>query len=113
MEEQERRFRARIEDPRKIWKLSPMDVESYNRWFEYSNARDDMLAATDTRHAPWYLVRADSKKRGRLNYISHFLDQIPYEKLPRDEVKLGKRSRKGKYDDRASIAGFNFVSEKY
>ena len=113
MEEQERRFRARIEDPRKIWKLSPMDVESFNRWFDYSKARDDMIAATDTKHAPWYLVRANVKKRARLNCISHLLSQIDYKELPREKVKLGKRSMKGKYDDEASITGFNFVPERY
>ena len=113
MEEQERRFRARIEDPRKVWKLSPMDVESYNRWYDYSKARDDMIAATSTDYAPWHVVRADSKKRARLNCITHLLSQFPYEDLPREKVKLGKRSTRGSYDDEASIANFNVIPEKY
>jgi polyphosphate kinase 2 len=113
MEEQERRFRARIEDPRKVWKLSPMDVESYNRWYDYSRARDDMIAATSTDYAPWHVVRADSKKRARLNCITHLLSQFPYDDLPRGKVKLGKRSTRGSYDDEASIANFNVIPEKY
>jgi polyphosphate kinase 2 len=113
MEEQERRFRARIEDPRKVWKLSPMDVESFNRWYDYSRARDDMIAATSMDYAPWHVVRADSKKRARLNCISHLLSQFPYKDLPRDKVQLGKRSTKGSYDDEASIAKFNVIPEKY
>ena len=113
MEEQERRFRARIEDQRKVWKLSPMDVESYNRWYDYSKARDDMIAATSTDYAPWHVVRADSKKRARLNCITHLLSQFPYEDLPREKVKLGKRSTRGSYDDEASIANFNVIPEKY
>ena len=113
MEEQERRFRARIEDPRKVWKLSPMDVESFSRWYDYSRARDDMIAATSMDYAPWHVVRADSKKRARLNCISHLLSQFPYKDLPRDKVKLGKRNTKGSYDDEASIAKFNVIPEKY
>jgi polyphosphate kinase len=113
MEEQERRFRSRIHDPRKTWKLSPMDVESYNRWYDYSRARDDMFAATDTPYARWHIVRTDDKKRGRLNCISHLLSSIPYQKLPQETVKLGKRSTKGAYDDDASLAGRYVVPEKY
>jgi polyphosphate kinase 2 len=113
MEEQERRFRSRIEDARKIWKLSPMDLESYKRWYEYSRARDRMMAATDTDHAPWYIVRSDNKKRARLNCITHLLSQIPYEELPRERVDLGKRNTEGEYDDRASLNGRRFVEEKY
>ena len=113
IQEQERRFQARIEDPRKIWKLSPMDVESFKRWYDYSRARDGMLSATSSGWAPWYIVQADNKRRARLNCISHFLSQIPYRELPRDKVKLGKRSLKGKYDDRASIAQYSFIPEKY
>jgi polyphosphate kinase 2 len=113
MEEQERRFMARIEDPRKTWKLSPMDVESYRRWYEYSRARDDMLAATSTEWAPWHIVNADNKRRARLNCISHFLSLIPYEELPRDKVKLGKRDLKSKYDDQASIARYSYIPEKH
>jgi polyphosphate kinase 2 len=113
MEEQERRFQARIDDPRKVWKLSPMDIESFKRWYAYSRARDDMLAATHTGWAPWYIVRADNKKRARLNCISHLLSLIPYSQLSREKVELGKRSMKGQYDDQASIAQYSFVPEKY
>jgi polyphosphate kinase 2 len=113
MEEQERRFQARIDDPRKVWKLSPMDVESFKRWYEYSRARDDMLAATHTDWAPWYIVRADNKRRARLNCISHLLSLIPHSELAREKVELGKRNMKGKYDDQMSIAQYNFVPEKY
>jgi polyphosphate kinase 2 (PPK2 family) len=113
MEEQERRFRARIEDPRKIWKLSPMDVESFDRWYDYSRARDDMLKYTSTDYAPWNIVRADSKKRARLNCISHLLSQIPYKELPREKIKLGTRSTKGSYDDEAVIEQFGTIPEKY
>ena len=113
MDVQEARFRARVEDPRKVWKLSPMDVESYDRWYDYSRARDDMIAATSTDYAPWHVVRADNKKRARLNCISHLLSQIPYKDLPRDKVTFGKRSTKGGYDDAASTANFNFIPEKY
>ncbi len=111
--EQERRFQARIDDPRKVWKLSPMDVESFKRWYDYSRARDDMLAATHTDWAPWYIVRADNKRRARLNCISHLLSLIPYKKLSRKKVDLGKRGEKGKYDDQASIAQYNFVPQVY
>ncbi len=109
MEEQERRFRARITDPRKLWKLSPMDVESYKRWYDYSRARDAMLKATDTDRAPWHIVQADDKRRARLNCISHLLSQIPYKDLTGKPVKLGKRNTKGKYDDQASVAKRRFV----
>ncbi|TKB48374.1 polyphosphate kinase 2 [Ferrimonas sediminicola] len=113
MEEQERRFRARINDPRKTWKLSSMDLESYNRWYEYSRARDAMLAATHNRHAPWYLVQSDDKKRARLNCIAHFLSQFPYEELPRDAPALGKRNLSGRYDDQGAIADYPFIEERY
>jgi len=113
MEEQARRFQGRIDDPRKVWKLSPMDVESYKRWYQYSTARDRMLDATDTEHAPWHIVRSDSKKRARLNCISHLLSRIPYDELPREKVVLGKRSMKGKYDDRATLQDRNFIPEPY
>ena len=113
MDEQERRFRARVNDPRKTWKLSPMDIESFKRWYDYSKARDDMLAATDTDFAPWYLVNADDKKRARLNCISHLLSLIPYKKLPLEEVRFGKRNMKGKYDDRAAVESRCYVPEKY
>lgn len=92
-EEQTRRFEARINDPRKIWKLSPMDLESHRRWYDYSRARDEMLLATDTSFAPWYIVHADDKRRARLNCISHFLTLIPYHALPRDKVALPDRQK--------------------
>ena len=112
MEEQQRRFQDRVDDERKQWKLSPMDTESYNRWYDYSRARDAMFEATDTDAAPWHIVPSDNKKRARLNCISHLLGTIPYEELPRPEVKFGKRETKGKYDDTASLKGRRFVPEK-
>ena len=111
--EQQRRFEARIKDPLRQWKLSPMDLESYRRWYAYSRARDRMLAATDSKDAPWYIVRSDEKKKARLNCISHLLSLIPYRKVPRDKVKLPKRSNKGSYDDSASLKGRRFVPHKY
>jgi polyphosphate kinase 2 len=111
--EQERRFKARIEDPLRTWKLSPMDLPSRSRWFDYSRARDKMLAATDTETSPWHIVRSDDKKRARLNCISHMLSLIPYQKAPHEKVKLPKRSTKGAYDDEASLHGRRFVPEKY
>jgi polyphosphate kinase len=111
--EQERRFKARIEDPLRQWKLSPMDLPSRQKWYEYSRARDLMLDATDTTHAPWYIVRSDDKKRARLNCISHFLSLIPHKKLPREPVKFPKRSNKGKYDDEAAMKGRRFIPEAY
>ena len=112
-EEQKRRFEARIEDPLRQWKLSKMDLESYGRWYDYSRARDQMLEATDTKQAPWYIVRSDDKKRARLNCIWHLLRSIPYEEAHREEVKLPKRSHEREYDDQATIKGRNFVREKY
>jgi polyphosphate kinase 2 len=112
-EEQRRRFEARIEDPLRQWKLSPMDLKSYGKWYAYSRARDMMLETTDTKQAPWYIVRSDDKKRARLNCISHLLSLIPYEKVPRERVKFPKRSDKGEYDDQATLAGRNFVEERY
>jgi polyphosphate kinase 2 len=108
-EEQERRFIARIEDPLRQWKLSPMDLPSRARWYDYSRARDAMLAATDTDFAPWYILRSDDKKRARLNCIAHLLGQIPYNKLPRKKVELPKRSTKGAYDDTATLSKRRFV----
>ena len=113
MEEQERRFLARINDPLRQWKLSPMDLESYGRWYDYSRARDAMLKATDVDYSPWHIVRSDNKRRGRLNCISKILEIIPYKRIPRPKVKLPKRSRKNAYDDQASLRGRNFVAEKY
>jgi polyphosphate kinase 2 len=96
-DEQTRRLESRINDPRKIWKLSPMDLKSYSRWYDYSRARDAMFAATDTAWAPWYIARTDDKKRGRLNIISHLLSQVPYKPLPRQDIKLPKRQPPGGY----------------
>ena len=96
-EEQTRRLMDRIDDPRKIWKLSPMDLKSYSRWYDYSRARDDMFAASDSPQAPWYVARTDDKKRGRLNIISHLLSRIPYESLPREKIKLPKRQKRKGY----------------
>src|SRR3954471_1198624 len=95
------------------WKLSPMDLESFSKWYEYSKARDMMLDATDTDAAPWHIVRSDDKKRARLNVIAHVLGQIPYEEAPREKVKLPSRSDKGEYDDEATLVGRRFVAEKY
>jgi polyphosphate kinase 2 len=112
-EEQERRFRARLGDPLRQWKLSPMDVESYPRWYSYSRARDLMLEATDTEDAPWYIVRSDDKRSARLNLISHLLRVIPYHDVPREQVKLPRRSTKDEYDDQATLNGHTFVPETY
>jgi polyphosphate kinase len=111
--EQKRRFEARITDPLRQWKLSPTDLPSRSRWYDYSHARDMMLKATDTKVAPWHILRSDDKKRARLNCISHLLSLIPYKKVKREKVKLLKRKNKGKYDDQASLKGRNFVPEKY
>ena len=111
--EQERRFKARIDDPLRQWKLSPMDLPSRAKWYEYSRARDAMLKATDTRIAPWYIVRSDDKRRARLNTIAHLLKLIPHKKLDRPKVKLPARSRKHVYNDEQSIARRRFVPEVY
>jgi polyphosphate kinase len=111
--EQKRRFEARITDPIRQWKLSPMDLPSRTKWFEYSRARDMMFKATDTKWAPWRILISDDKKRARLNCIHHLLKLIPHGKVPREEIKLPKRSMKGAYDDRATLKGRNFVPEKY
>jgi polyphosphate kinase len=112
-EEQKARFEARIEDPLRQWKLSAMDLPSRSKWYAYSRARDQMLAATDTEHAPWHIVRSDDKRRARLNLIAHLLSLIPYEGVSREKVELPKRSKKDAYDDIASIANRRFVPEKY
>jgi polyphosphate kinase 2 (PPK2 family) len=104
---------ARIKDPLRQWKLSPMDLPARELWYDYSRARDSMLKATDTEYAPWYIVRSDDKKRARLNCIAHLLSLIPYKRLARKELKLRKRSKKGAYDDQASLKGRRFVLEKY
>lgn len=109
--EQERRFRARINDPVRQWKLSPMDLPSRERWYEYSHARDRMLDATDTAFAPWHIVRSNDKKRARLNLITHLLKQIPYEHLPQKKVKLPKRSEKQAYDDEATMTNRRWIKE--
>jgi polyphosphate kinase 2 len=112
-EEQERRFAARIDDPLRQWKLSPMDLPSRERWYDYSRARDLMLKHTDTRVAPWYIVRSDDKRAARLNTIAHLLSLIPYKKLAEKKVQLPKRSMKGAYDDDATIARRRLVPERY
>jgi polyphosphate kinase 2 len=111
--EQERRFEARMTDPLRQWKLSNMDLPSRAKWYEYSIARDAMLKATDTKSAPWYIVKSDDKKRARLNVIAHLLKQIPYKKLEREKVKLPSRSKKHAYDDEATLANRKFVPEVY
>ena len=111
--EQQRRFEARLKDPLRQWKLSPMDLESYRRWYEYSRARDAMLEATDSKHAPWHLVRSDNKRKARLNCISHFLSTISYKKVPREKVKLPQRSYKDQYDDQKTIKKRRFIREEY
>jgi polyphosphate kinase 2 len=112
-DEQKRRFEARATQPLRQWKLSPMDLPSRKRWYDYSRARDAMFEKTDTRFAPWYIVRSDDKRTARLNTIAHLLSVIPYKKLPDEKVKLPKRSSKGSYDDNASIAKRRFVHERY
>ena len=112
-DEQKKRFEARIEDPRRQWKLSPMDLPSRKRWYDYSRARDIMLKKTDTRAAPWVIVPSDDKRAARLNTIAHLLAAIPYKKLRQDKIKLPPRSSKGAYDDDKSIAKRRFVRERY
>jgi polyphosphate kinase len=110
-EEQTRRLESRIDDKRKIWKLSPMDLKSYSRWYDYSRARDEMFAATDTDFAPWHVARTDDKRRGRLNIISHLLDSIPYKKAPREKVKLPKRGKAHGY--REPDYPYKYVKARY
>jgi len=111
--EQERRFKARIEDPVRQWKLSPMDLPSREKWYEYSRARDAMLKATDTKIAPWYIVPSDDKKRARLNTIAHLLELIPHKKIKRKKVKLPDRSNNHAYDDDATLKRRRFVPQAY
>jgi polyphosphate kinase len=110
-EEQTRRLASRIDDGRKIWKLSPMDLKSYSRWYDYSRARDAMFTATDSGFAPWYVVRSDDKRRARLNLISHLLSCVPYKELPRGKIELPKRQKRGSYKD--FDYSFKYVKEKY
>jgi polyphosphate kinase len=110
-EEQTRRLTARIDDGRKTWKLTPMDLKSYSRWYDYSRARDDMFAATDLEYAPWFVARSDDKKRARLNIITHILKHVPYETLPREKVKLPPRQKPGNYKE--SDHPIRFVAEKF
>lgn len=110
-EEQTRRLESRIDDGRKIWKLSPMDLKSYSRWYDYSHARDEMFAATDTAWAPWFVVRSDDKNRARLNLITHLLGQVPYKDVKRDKIKLPNRQKAGDY--RESKHPFKFIPETY
>jgi polyphosphate kinase len=113
MDEQERRFKARIDDPVRQWKLSPMDIESYRRWYDYSRARDLTLKATSSQHAPWHIIRSDDKRRARLNCIAHLLKLIPHKRISRDRVRLPRRSDKGRYNDQAALRGMKFVAERY
>jgi polyphosphate kinase 2 (PPK2 family) len=110
-DEQTRRLESRIDDPRKVWKLSPMDLKSYSRWYDYSRARDAMLAATDTAWAPWFVANNEDKKRGRLNIISHLLSRIPYEPLTLPDVTLPKRQRPNKYVE--PNLTLHYVPEKF
>jgi polyphosphate kinase 2 (PPK2 family) len=110
-EEQTRRLEARIDDGRKIWKLSPMDLDSYGRWYDYSRARDEMFRATDSAWAPWFVATSDDKKRARLNVISHLLEQIPYEELPREKIELPKRQKAKEYVE--PRYPYKFVPEKF
>jgi polyphosphate kinase 2 len=111
--EQAQRFEARIEDPLRQWKLSPTDLESRRRWYDYSLARDRMLEVTDTAHAPWYIVRSDNKRRARLNCIAHLLSLIPYDKVPRPKVAVPARATENEYDDEAPLRSRRFVPERY
>lgn len=112
-EEQKRRFEARIDDPLRQWKLSPMDLPSRSKWYEYSRARDAMLDATDSDHAPWYVLKSDDKKRARLNAIRHILNQIPHKKIEREKISVPKRSTKGAYDDQATMKKRKYIAEAY
>ena len=110
-EEQARRFEARVNDPMRQWKLSPVDLPSRTRWYDYSRARDRMFEATDTKTAPWYILRSDDKKRARLNCIAHLLSLIDYKSVRHEKVKVPARSKRGKYDDHASLKGRHVVPE--
>src|SRR5437899_779493 len=111
MDEQESRFRARIDDPLRQWKLSPMDTESYRRWYDYSEARDLMLKATSTKQSPWYIIRSDDKRRARLNCIAHLLKLIPHKRMNKSKIKLPKSPAKGLFDYDEGLRGITFVAE--
>src|SRR5436190_704201 len=110
-EEQTRRLEGRITDPRKLWKLSPMDLKSYSRWYDYSRARDDMFKASDSAHAPWTVVPSDDKKRARLNIIHHLLRTVPYKSLPREKIRFPKRQKRAGYKEPAYA--YKYVAEKF
>jgi polyphosphate kinase 2 len=110
-ENQTLRFEERINDYKKIWKLSPMDLESHRRWYDYSRARDEMFAATDTPDSPWYVIDSNDQKRGRLNCITHFLSLIPYEEVPHEKVKMPKRQKPGDYVE--PDYPYHYVPAKY
>lgn len=110
-EEQTQRLEARINDGRKLWKLSPMDLKSYSRWYDYSKARDEMFTATDTHSAPWFVANADDKRRARLNIITHLLSQISYDEVPREKVKLPKRQKANGYKE--PDFPYKYVPEKF
>lgn len=112
-DEQLRRFKARIDEPLRRWKLSATDLESVRRWYDYSAARDTMMMMTDTDFAPWHILRSDDKRRARLNCIRHLLDQIPYEDVPHDPIEIPERDESHKYDDIASLENRQFVPEYY
>ncbi len=112
-DEQRKRFEARIDDPRRQWKLSPMDLPARAKWFDYSRARDRMFEMTDTDHAPWYILHSDDKKRARLNCIAHILTRIPYEHLDREPIEIPKRNTKKAYDDQATIASRRHIPDVY
>ena len=109
--EQTRRLKDRIDDDRKLWKLSPMDLKSYNRWYDYSRARDEMFKASDTSWAPWYVAHTDHKRRARLNIITHLLSKLPYKKVPREKVKLPQRQKAGGY--REPDYAYKLVPQKF
>ena len=113
MREQDRRLEARIDDPLKQWKLSPMDLKSYTRWYDYSRARDAMFEATDRKAAPWHVLRSDDKKRARLNGMKHILSLIPYKRIKREKIELPKRSNKHRYKDQLDLDRVNLVPEVY
>ena len=109
--EQTRRLQERINDARKIWKLSPMDLKSYNRWYDYSRARDDMFSATDTNDAPWYVAKSDDKRRARLNIISHILSKIPHKRMPGQKIRLPERQKAGSYKE--PEYQYKFIKQRY